>query len=241
MLTANVDVSNGLVNGARGEVVHVITNNTSEVTSVLMKFDNYNRVGLKSVQTSSHHARFPHAVPLTKHEVGFFAKGKPGSEIKRLQSPLTLAWATTIHKVQGLTLDEIVVDMKGGRFSPGQAYVAFSRVKTLEGLHILNFNSKAINKSIDVENEMVRLNTNLLQLVPKVSCDSSSHVTIALLNVRSILAKLPDITADHSLRSASLLCFCETWLNASQPSPVLLDNQIDIRCDTLTCESKGGV
>ena len=61
----------------------------------------------------------------------FFAKGKRGSEIKRVQLPLTLAWATTIHmyKVQGLTLNEIVVDMKGSRFSPGQAYVAFSCVK----------------------------------------------------------------------------------------------------------------
>ena len=144
MLTANVDVSDGLVNGARGEVVHVVTNNNSEVTSVLVKFDN-SRVGVKSIQTSPHRSRFPHAVPLMKYEVVFFAKGKRGSEIKRLQFPLTLAWATTIHKVQGLTLDEIVVDMKGGQFSPGQAYVAFSRVKTLTGLHILNFNAKAIN------------------------------------------------------------------------------------------------
>ena len=59
--------------------------------------------------------------------------------------------------------------------------------------------------------------------------------------MRSILAKLPDITADHSLKSASILCFCETWLNVSQPSPVLLHDQIDIRCDRLTCEKKGGV
>ena len=88
---------------------------------------------------------------------------------------------------------------------------------------------------------MVRLNSNVLQPVPEVSCDSSSHLTIALLNVRSILAKLPDIRADNSLRSASILCFCETWLNASQPSPVLLDNQIDIRCDRVSCENKGGV
>ena len=91
------------------------------------------------------------------------------------------------HHTQS-TLDEIVVDMKGGRFS---------RVKTLDGLHILHFNSKAIEKSI--ENEMVRLNTNLLQPMPEVSCDPS-HVTIALLNVRSILATLPDIRADNSLR-----------------------------------------
>ena len=59
--------------------------------------------------------------------------------------------------------------------------------------------------------------------------------------MRSILAKLPDIIADHNLRCASILCFCETWLNASQPSPVLLDDQIDIRCDSVTCENKGGV
>ena len=239
MLTTNVDVADGLVNGARGQVVHVVTNNNNAVTSVLVKFDN-NRVGLKSIQTSPQRARFPNAVPLNKYEVVFFAKGKRGSEIKRLQFPLTLAWATTIHKVQGLTLDEIVVDMKGGRFSPGQAYVAFSRVKTLQGLHILNFNAKAIKKSIDVENEMVRLNTNLLHQLPDMSCDTSD-VTIALLNVRSILAKLPDIRADNNLMCASILCFCETWLNASQPSPALLDDQIDIRCDRVTCEKKGGV
>ena len=40
MLTANVDVSDGLVNGARGEVVHIVTNNSNEVSSVLVKFDN---------------------------------------------------------------------------------------------------------------------------------------------------------------------------------------------------------
>ena len=110
MLTANVDVSDGLVNGARGEVVHIVTNNTNDVTSILVKFDNSSRVGLKSIQTSPYRARFANAVPLNKYEVVFFAKGKRGSEIKCLQFPLTHAWATTIHKVQGLTLDEIVVE-----------------------------------------------------------------------------------------------------------------------------------
>ena len=52
MLTTNVDVSDGLVNGARGEVVHVVINN-NEVTSVLIKFDN-DRVGLKSIQSSQY-------------------------------------------------------------------------------------------------------------------------------------------------------------------------------------------
>ena len=125
MLTTNVDVSDGLVNGARGEIVHIVTNSNNEVTSVLVKFDN-EQVGVAAYQSST---RFPHAIPLSKVEVVFLAKGKRGAEITRLQFPLTLAWATTIHKVQGLTLDEIVVNMKGKRFSPGQIYVALSRVK----------------------------------------------------------------------------------------------------------------
>ena len=68
-----------------------------------------------------------------------------------------------------------------------------------------------------------------------------SHLTIALLNVRSLLAKLPDIKADNSLMSATIQCFCETWLNTSQPSPVLNDDHIDIRRDRVTSENKGGV
>ena len=52
----------------------------------------------------------------------------------RTQFPLTLAWAVTIHKCQGLTLPEIVIDMTPakGKFKPGEAYVAFSRVRTIE-------------------------------------------------------------------------------------------------------------
>ncbi len=239
MLVANIDVSDGLVNGARGEIVHIVTNDNSMVTNVLLKFDNQ-QVGIKAIQTSPYRARFPHAVPLGKHEVVFCAKRKRGSEITRLQFPLTLAWATTIHKVQGLTLDEIIVDMKGGRFNAGQAYVAFSRVKTLQGLHILNFSASAIKKSNDVHNEMVRLSAKLLQSIPKLQCHDN-HITIALLNIRSIAAKLPDIASDSNLKHASVVCFCETWLTPSQPSPVVQDNQIAIRCDRASGDNKGGV
>ena len=90
---------------------------------------------------------YPNAVPITRHTVKFTVKGIRGAEITRNQFPLVLAWATTIHKVQGLTLNELVVDMKGGRFSPGQAYVAFSRVKALNKLHLINFRPCSICKS----------------------------------------------------------------------------------------------
>ena len=79
--------------------------------------------------------------------------------------------------------------------------------------------------------------------MPKLQC-YDHHVTIVLLNVRSIVAKLPDIACDGSLKYASVLCLCETWLTPSadsQPAPVVQSNQIAIRCDRASGDNKGGV
>ncbi|MGA1456707.1 MAG: ATP-dependent DNA helicase [Arenicellales bacterium] len=50
------------------------------------------------------------------------------------QFPFILAWAVTIHKAQGLTLENVRIDLGRGMFAPGQAYVALSRCRTLDGI-----------------------------------------------------------------------------------------------------------
>ena len=63
-----------------------------------------------------------------------------------LQVPLKLAWALTIHKCQGLTLALAKVSLKGV-FAEGQAYVALSRVRSREGLQILDCSPNCVKVS----------------------------------------------------------------------------------------------
>lgn len=59
---------------------------------------------------------------------------KTGGSLSRTQMPLTPAWAITIHKSQGLTLERAVVDLGEKDFSAGLSFVAISRLKSLKGL-----------------------------------------------------------------------------------------------------------
>ena len=63
--------------------------------------------------------------------------------LERQQIPLRLAYAITIHKAQGATLDCALIDIGDNTFEYGQAYVALSRVKSLDCLYVWDLEPKA--------------------------------------------------------------------------------------------------
>lgn len=87
-----------------------------------------------------------------------------------IQFPLMLAYSTTIHKSQGATLDEIWCDL-GALWEPGQAYVALSRLRTGQGLHLLRWNPRSVMADPHVLSFYKAFHAGLVQL------DSGVEVT----------------------------------------------------------------
>ena len=123
MLTSNLWVDAGLVNGAMGTVKAICYRTGSPPDlpiAVMVRFDSYSG------------PTFPDGtVPITPLRRSWSSSGGPCS---RLQLPLKLAWAVTIHKSQGLTLDKVVIDVGKREFSTGLTFVACSRVRCLQDL-----------------------------------------------------------------------------------------------------------
>lgn len=65
------------------------------------------------------------------------------------QYPLRLAWAVTVHKSQGLSLDSAIIDLSQA-FTPGMGYVALSRVRSLDGLYLVGLGEQALHMDQDI-------------------------------------------------------------------------------------------
>ncbi|KAI4306041.1 hypothetical protein L6164_029354 [Bauhinia variegata] len=135
MLVKNLNTWKGLVNGATGTVVGF---SESEDTNDI----------------------FPNKLlPIVQFDSGTTVLIKPqlwhvmdGDVVvaERKQIPLILAWALSIHKCQGMTLEKVYSDLSRA-FGFGMVYVALSRVRSLEGLHLSGFDSSKIKADPKVQ------------------------------------------------------------------------------------------
>ena len=144
MCTVNIDMDSGICNGSQGIVINFIENPTGEFTPVV-KFSN----GI--VKTIQKHY-------WQSDEYPAIAVG---------QYPLLLAWALTIHKIQGATMSMAEIDIGFSIFEYGQTYVALSRIQSLEGLYLSAFNP-----------DRIRTNPKVIEFyknIPKVENIQSSQ------------------------------------------------------------------
>lgn len=118
MCIANIDMtsSSQIVNGSQGIVINI------DEGIPVVKFKN----GI--IRKMEYH--------------NWMSEDIPGLGIRQI--PLILAWSITIHKAQGVTLDEAIIDAGQNNFEYGQVYVALSRVKRLEGLYLKDFSPYSI-------------------------------------------------------------------------------------------------
>lgn len=133
MLLANLDVAEGLVNGSRGIITKIDEN---EVT---VKFKGKNHEFEEIIKAYDFKIEYQEEL------------------LVRKMLPLIPAYASTVHKMQGLTIDCGIVNCGDSIFSPGQAYVALSRVRSLEGLFLESLKPEKIypnKKALQFEEEM---------------------------------------------------------------------------------------
>jgi hypothetical protein len=218
-LTQNINVEDGLTNGSMGTVKHVFFKEQKPEV-ILVEFDGKN-VGADAKKNSTFRQTYPTCVPIKKHCQQFFLNKYKSIEACRIQFPLFLSWAVTIHKLQGLTLDEIVVEMsqQKGKFQPGHAYVAFSRVKTLAGLHILNYTREQIIIDPHVETFMENMQNVQLPLQNDIDV-SCMDLIICHVNVENLLSHKDDVDTNKYIQSADIICFTETHLTQTSKWPL---------------------
>ena len=205
MLTRNIEVADGLVNGAIGRVTDFVGKELATLEAIEVTFENRN-VGKKA---------------------GIECKDGNRVRIKRVedelrkcrtvrhQFPLKLSWACTAHKVQGMTTDKVVVNLDN-IFSPGQAYVALSRVTSMIGLYIDVSEGKDIEPKIYGDKDVESAIKDMPRLFDNATGDAvtprTQYCDVILFNVQSLHRNVEEIRADRRFNSTDIICLTETWL-----------------------------
>ena len=189
MCIANIELNNGdtLCNGAQGIMIGINAEGLP-----IVKFRNGYQMAM------SHHVWPSELIP-----------GVGVSQI-----PLILAWALTIHKAQGSTLEIAEVDAGSNIFECGQTYVALSRVKSLEGLFLSSFDAKRIR----INRKVQEFYEALEQAKQKQKQEQISKTIEATIPLPEATTHLPEATIPLPEATPIVEAFAVVIGNIVQPS-----------------------
>ena len=240
MLTTNLNVADGFSNGVLGTVVDIIQGKQplNQPESIIVKFDNDN-VG-KNLRQQNPGRLGKDVVIIKPHTEQFRYQG---SSITRHQYPLKLAWACTIHKTQGMTLDSAAISLKH-TFLAGMAYVALSRVSSLSGLYLIDYDKQDVYCEPHVMEVMTNMQCADMKMMPLlIPIRDNTKITIVSQNVHSIQKHLCDIKCHPELMQADILVFSESWLSVNESNAILVIEGFKppMRCDRPSGSGRGGI
>ena len=240
IITKNINKKDKLVNGKRGYVhdidtdnkiiwVHFYEKDVGNIARIQSKF--------KPKKTSST------AVPIYmwKSPVTFaqFGKRKGGASVSRCnQFPIVPAYASTVHKSQGQTLKYVIIDFKQNSnraVANGAFYTAISRATSLQNVFLKDFKKSYIRTDPDVLQEIERLKTVPYQfikpyLIDPVFKNCSKELKISYLNSNGLIHILQDIKADINLMQSDILCVSEIKMSKTVSNEDFKIANFDICC-----------
>ena len=206
MITKNICVNDGLANGVTGRIIGFVGNNNTGVSRIILKCD-------PSTVGSLHRVNCPHChekntVCVTRESDSLDQHDHDSRSRKSTkQFPLRLSWAMTIHKAQGITVDEVVISTKDF-FGNGMGYTALSRVRTLEGLFLmdLDFDKFYCNEKIGrVLSQMKEMKRKKAIFEP-----SSHYLNILFHNIEGLKSNFNAFRNHYLTQKADLICLAET-------------------------------
>lgn len=184
MLTYNISTERGLVNGSRGVVIG-FTDKPAAGTSTRSLMKNFDPDDPDQARAYFAGETFPIVrfiglngkplnlvVPFVRWSRRVGAKGNR-MLVSFWAIPLKLAWASTVHKSQGQSLDCVKISLDKSVFAPGQAYVAVSRVRSLAGLTLAAFEPTVI-RACDKVTKFYATDFDKCQEAFEAYCDDSS-------------------------------------------------------------------
>ena len=216
MLITNVDVSDGLSNGVSGVIKGIEYGKSHNMPKTIFVHFDSPRIGSKLRSTKSIPSKYSDCIPINPHKDTMTVKlnGKAVT-LTREQVPLKLSWAVTVHKVQGQTTSQAVISMK--HHTKAMAYVALSRVSSIDGMYLVDYDSSKIFCDEGIAKELAKMCVCDVSLAnPFTNVDHSKSFIIAHHNIQSLYAHIDDLKLNKELRKAHVICVSETWFTGTE-------------------------
>ena len=223
-IAVNVRTDDGLTNGASNIIKLIQLIDESKPSGLVWVQFDHEDVGKKTRQENRNlyvnrciETTWTPIKPVTTQ----FTVGRTKSaQVVRKQFPLRPASAKTVHRSQGDTQSQIVVNLNTNRAISHIHYVALSRVTTIEGLYITDLceDKISVDQRVVKEMEMLRTERSLkLSFTPLYMLDHSD-LKVCYLNARSLHKHIEDVRKDINYSSTDILIFAETRFSSFDPN-----------------------